>query len=287
MTQSLKTREKFELYKPKKFLGQNFLVDDNIAGKIAGSLGAGAVDEVVEIGPGRGALTKHLADRHKRLTAVEYDKAVFRNLLSQYGERADLVQSDFLEYDLKGHSGRTSRKLFIIGNIPYNITSKILFKLFDNRNFIQEAVLMVQKEVALRLTAGPGTKDYGILSVQAQAYCRPGILFHVPPTAFFPKPAVKSAVARLVFSDNDPVSLVRERGIFKSLVRESFGQRRKMMSNSLKGFFVETGIDPGEIDFDFSRRPETLSPDEFIQLANSFSDAAEARTKQKTDHRAD
>jgi 16S rRNA (adenine1518-N6/adenine1519-N6)-dimethyltransferase len=264
----LKTKEKFELYKPKKFLGQNFLVDDNIARKIVSSLGINSSDPVIEIGPGRGALTKHIANLTNDFTAVEFDKGVHADLQKEFGDAVNVIHSDFLKYDLSSHFSKSKSKLKIIGNIPYNITSKILFRLFEVHELIDSVVLMVQKEVASRLIAAPRTKEYGILSVQTQIHCKPEVLFHVPPTAFFPKPAVKSSILKFSFQGDYKVSKIKDMEIFRSVLRESFGQRRKFMSNSLSSLFEKYELAFGDIDFDFTRRPETLSPEEFVELGN-------------------
>ncbi len=264
----MKTKDKFELYKPKKFLGQNFLVDDNIARKIVASLNIDSNDSVIEIGPGRGALTKHIAKLTNNFTAVEFDKSVYEELKKDFGGEVNLVRSDFLEYDLESHFNRSKSRLKIIGNIPYNITSKILFKIFDVFYIVDSVVLMVQKEVASRLVAVPRTKDYGILSVQSQIHCSPEVLFHVPPTAFFPKPAVKSSIVRFNFQKENLRYKILNGEIFRSLVRNSFGQRRKMLRNSLSELFDNLKVNFDEIVFDFNRRPETLSPEEFADLSN-------------------
>ncbi|MBK9227199.1 MAG: ribosomal RNA small subunit methyltransferase A [Ignavibacteria bacterium] len=268
----MKTKEKFELYKPKKFLGQNFLVDDNIARKIVASLGIESTDPVIEIGPGRGALTKHIAGLTNNFTAVEFDKGVHANLQKEFGEGVNLVHSDFLEFDLASHSKKSNTKLKIIGNIPYNITSKILFKLFDVYELVDCVVLMVQKEVASRLIAKTRSKEYGILSVQTQIHCKPEVLFHVPPTAFFPKPSVKSSIIKFSFNGEQQVRNIVNMEIFRSVLRESFGQRRKFMSNSLSSLFEKYELAFGDIDFDFTRRPETLSPEEFVTLGNQVAE---------------
>jgi 16S rRNA (adenine1518-N6/adenine1519-N6)-dimethyltransferase len=264
----LKAEEKFELYRPKKFLGQNFLVDDNIARKIVAALEIKKDDDVIEIGPGRGALTKHIAELTDCFTAIEFDKGVYEDLLSKYGGKVRLVHMDFHEYDLEKHFAERNTSLKIIGNIPYNITSKILFRIFEVHRHIDTVVMMIQKEVAARLIARPRTKDYGILSVQTQVYCDPEVMFHVPPTAFFPKPSVKSSIVRLSFGKNRDINDLKNVETFKAVVRESFGQRRKVMSNSLKNYFEKQEINIEDISFDFTRRPETLTPQEFVKLSN-------------------
>lgn len=261
-------KQKYEKYKPKKFLGQNFLVDENIAGKIVASLDPQADDVIIEIGPGRGALTKIISRYTKRLIAVELDKKIYEQLLTEYDEKIKLIHKDFLNIDFKKDITTNYKKLKIIGNIPYNITTEILFKLYETSEQISTAVLMVQKEVAHRLVSKPNSKDYGILAVQTQFYTDPKILFNVPPSAFFPKPRVNSSIVRFDF--NKDKTDLKDVKLFKTLVRESFGQRRKTMKNSLKKFFEEKNIFIDEIDFDFSRRPENVSVREFVNLSNKI-----------------
>ena len=265
----MKTQEKYEKYKPKKFFGQNFLVDDNISKKIIKQLEIQDDDVIVEIGPGQGALTKHLVNEAKRYFAVEIDTGIADKLENDYGGSVKIIRGDFLKFNLqKDIKLNRGERLKIIGNIPYNITSEILFKLFDVSNIVKCAVLMVQREVARRLIAKPNTKDYGILAVQTQMNCIPKLLFDVPPTSFFPKPNVHSSVIKLDFSEK--IYEVMSGTVFTQLVRSAFGKRRKVMSNSLKEFFIENNIDKADIDFDFTRRPENLSVPEFVQLSNEL-----------------
>ncbi|HMQ69396.1 MAG TPA: 16S rRNA (adenine(1518)-N(6)/adenine(1519)-N(6))-dimethyltransferase RsmA [Ignavibacteria bacterium] len=265
--------KKYELYKPKKFLGQNFLVDENIAKKIVRSLDISENDTVVEIGPGQQALTKHLTGLTKNFYAVELDKSIYEKLQTEHEGKINLIHKDFLKTDLEKDFGilpDSNAKLKIIGNIPYNITTEILFKLFSQSGLIESAVLMMQREVAKRLVSAPDTKDYGILAVQSQFYTRSELLFHVPPTAFFPKPNVTSSVVKFHF-DKDTSGL-KDKVLFKEIVRESFGQRRKTMRNSLKKFMERYELNENEITgFDFTRRPENLKPSEFIALSNTVS----------------
>lgn len=264
--------KKYELYKPKKFLGQNFLVDENIAKKIVASLVISENDTVIEIGPGQQALTKHLSGLTNNFYAVELDRSIYEKLKTEYEGRINLIHSDFLKTDLDKDFGSVSdpdRKLKIIGNIPYNITTEILFKLFNHSGIIETAVLMMQREVAKRLVSRPDTKDYGILAVQTQFYTRSELLFHVPPTAFFPKPNVTSSVVKFHF-DKD-ISILENKVLFKEVVRESFGQRRKTMRNSLKKLMERYEINEKDIaGFDFTRRPENLTPSEFVTLSNTI-----------------
>lgn len=273
----ISTRQKYEIYKPKKFLGQNFLVDDNIAKKIVNSLDINKNDTVIEIGPGRGVLTKYISGLTDNFYAVEIDSSIYEKLNSEYGDKLKLIHKDFLKIDLESdiYANDISENIKIIGNIPYNITTEILFKLFESGDRIDSAVLMMQREVAKRLTAVPDTKDYGILAIQTQMHTIPKILFNVPPTAFFPKPNVFSSVVKLDFKKD--LSGIKNRTLFRELVRESFGQRRKTMRNSLKKFFERNIIDSAEIDFDLSRRPENLSIFEFQRLSNDIYDLKEGK----------
>lgn len=257
------------MYRPKKFLGQNFLVDKNIAAKIVGSLGIKQSDTVIEIGPGQGALTGIISGMTKNFYAVEIDRSICEMLKEKFPGGVNLIHKDFLKFDFAKDIARGKGNLKIIGNIPYNITTEILFKLLDSETEIDSAVLMMQHEVARRITASPSTKDYGILAVRTQLSSSPEILFRVPPQAFFPKPRVYSAVVRISFGGKK-YSSVNE-SMLKELIRESFSQRRKTMSNSLKKFFEKYDIARDEVDFDFSRRAESLSPEEFVSLSGSLS----------------
>lgn len=268
----ISTRQKYELYKPKKFLGQNFLVDDNIAKKIVASLEIERNNTIIEIGPGRGVLTKYIQELTDNFYAVELDRSIFEDLKLKYGKSINLIHKDFLKIDFDSdiRSDDRSVKFKVIGNIPYNITTEILFRLFESADRIDSAVLMMQKEVAKRLTAVPDTKDYGILAIQTQLHTVPKILFNVPPTAFFPKPNVFSSIVKLDFKRD--LSGIKDRRLFKELVRESFGQRRKTMRNSLKKFFERNELESENVNFDLSRRPENVTIKEFEMLSNDLTE---------------
>lgn len=269
----ISNEDKYNKYKPKKFLGQNFLVDENIAKKIVSSLEINPGDIVIEIGPGQGVLTKYISALTENLIAVELDRSIHEKLSAEYSGKAKIIHKDFLKFDLQkdlneilGVNVSGKMKLKVIGNIPYNITTEILFKLFERADIMETAVLMMQKEVAKRLTAQPNTKDYGILAVQTQFSSSPKILFGVPPTAFFPKPNVESSIVKFGFSENK--YRVSDKQLFKSLVRNSFGQRRKTLKNSLRNFCETNNISLDDIEFDFSRRAESLSIQEFTELSD-------------------
>lgn len=266
----ISNEQKYKLYRPRKHLGQNFLVDDNIAKKIIRALGISENDFVLEIGPGQGALTKHLIEMTPHFIAVEIDSEISAKLKEKFGGKLNVINRDFLKFDLLNENPFQGRAFKIIGSIPYNITSEILFHILDSGADIERAVIMIQKEVAERLSAKPNTKQYGILAVQVQAYADVRTLFTVPPTAFFPKPEVNSAVVEIKL--NRSKFNIKSREVFRKIVRVSFGKRRKTLRNSLKEFLAERGIKPEEMDFDFGRRPENLSVSEFAGLSDMFDD---------------
>lgn len=237
------------------------MVDDNIARKIVSAVDINPGDTVLEIGPGHGSLTKFLVQKDCKLTAIEIDKSIAEELSGKFAS-LNILNTDFLEINLKEFY--ENRKIKIVGNIPYNITSQILFKLFDSRDIIDRAVIMMQKEVASRLTADSGTKDYGILAVNTQIFSTPKKLFNVPPTAFFPKPKVDSTVMSFKF-DNE-IELSGNINHFRELLRAAFSQRRKTLRNSLKDFFEKYKIDVSKIQTNLSDRPEALSTKEFTKL---------------------
>ncbi|MFN3346152.1 MAG: 16S rRNA (adenine(1518)-N(6)/adenine(1519)-N(6))-dimethyltransferase RsmA [Chloroherpetonaceae bacterium] len=244
---------------PKKSFGQNFLTDDNILRKIVAEARLSPDDHVLEIGPGFGALTKHIATLVPRFTAVELDKNLAQFIRTEF-PNVDLIEGDVL--DLSFESLANGKKMKILGNIPYAITSPILFKLLDERAHISEALLLMQEEVARRLSATPRTKDYGIMAVQLQAFAKVEYCFKVGKHVFKPQPTVNSAVVRLLFQpafSDVPNGLEAS---FRVLVRRAFAMRRKTLENNLKPYYNLSGI-----DFNFKRRAEELSVAEFVRLA--------------------
>jgi 16S rRNA (adenine1518-N6/adenine1519-N6)-dimethyltransferase len=254
------------LFRPKKSLGQNFLQDENILRNISDSLHLGENDVVIEIGSGQGALTKHLVAKPIRLIGIEIDKRAVNILRMNYGTRMEILNSDFLKVDLFDISSGYGKKLRIVGNIPYYLTSGIVFRLFDSHTVVSDATIMVQLEVARRLVALPGNKDYGILSVLTKFYTESEILFRVSRNCFFPRPDVDSAVVSMKFKVVLPEC---DEKLMRSVVRETFGKRRKTLRNGLKSL----GYDDGRLDdirFDLRKRPEELSAEDFIQITNSL-----------------
>lgn len=248
-------------FRPKKHLGQNFLVDKNVSTKIVRSLDAPDEAVVVEIGPGTGALTEHLLELYPSMIAVEVDERAVEFLNQKYPE-LDVRQRDVLDVDWAELT--LGKRGYVIGNLPYYITSPILFNLIDAGKSIDRAVIMVQLEVAKRIVAKPRTKDYGILSVAAQLAGRPELLFKVSRNVFRPVPDVESAIVRLDFDQAE----ARDDVFVRKIVRTAFGQRRKMLRNSLKPICSEYGRDlPEEFA---TRRPEELEPLQFVELADFF-----------------
>lgn len=256
----------------KKSLGQNFLVDANLQRKIVEALGAGPGDEVLEVGPGRGALTRHLAGSVARLVLVELDDALAAALEEAYGGRPDVavVHGDVLRVSLPGLVDDPSG-LLVVGNIPYNITTPILFRLLE-RPRPARIVLMVQEEVAQRMVAAPGTSAYGALAVGVQSVARIERLFRVGRQAFRPVPGVDSAVVRIHPLRPEPLTAHEEERL-RTLVRAAFQWRRKQIGKILREH-PDLGVDPDtvedasrELAFGLQDRPERLGPELFLALS--------------------
>lgn len=249
------------IVRAKKHLGQHFLTDKNIAKKITESLTLTTSKIVLEIGPGMGVLTDFLIEIPDiKLFMVEIDTESIDYLHNKFPDLKDrIINEDFLRFDLKN---KFQQNISIIGNFPYNISSQILFKVLDNRDLVFEVVGMFQKEVAQRIASGPGTKDYGILSVLCQAYFTIDYLFTVNENVFNPPPKVKSAVIRL--ENRNIKNLGCNEKLFKEIVKKSFNQRRKMLRNSLKEYLNDL-LSKNDI---FNKRPEQLSYNQFIELTN-------------------
>jgi 16S rRNA (adenine1518-N6/adenine1519-N6)-dimethyltransferase len=244
----------------KKSLGQHFLKDRNIAARIADALTGEGYDSVIEIGPGMGILTGFLLERNFRdFRVVEIDYESVHYLETNFPKLTNIIRADFLQLDI---NSMFNEKLGVIGNFPYNISTQILFKVLDHKDKIIELTGMLQKEVAERICAGPGTRTYGILSVLLQAYYKIEYLFTVPETVFSPPPKVKSGVVRL--RRNETVSLGCNEVLFKKVVKACFNQRRKTLRNSVKAVFE---LKSNEYPL-FHLRPEQLSVNQFVDLTN-------------------
>ncbi|MBU8908420.1 16S rRNA (adenine(1518)-N(6)/adenine(1519)-N(6))-dimethyltransferase RsmA [Desertibacillus haloalkaliphilus] len=277
----LRTRAILEKYKFnfKKSLGQNFLIDTNILDKIVDYAGVTESSGVIEIGPGIGALTEQLAKRAEKVVSFEIDQRllpVLKDTLSLY-DNIDIIHSDVLKANVKEvirDSFEPGQDLMVVANLPYYVTTPILMKLLEEKLPIRGIVVMIQKEVADRISAKPGTKAYGSLSIAAQYYATAESVLTVPKTVFVPQPNVDSAVLRLTLRDEPPVA-VDDEELFFNVVRASFAQRRKTILNNLvhnldygDKEILESALKASEIDP--RRRGETLSIAEFARISNTL-----------------
>ena len=250
--------------RPKKNLGQHFLTDLTIARRIADTVDACPDLPVLEVGPGMGVMTQYLVEKPRQLRVVEIDAESVKYLQEKYGWEETIIQGDFLRMDL--HQLFDGRQFVLTGNYPYDISSQIFFKMLDNRDLIPCCTGMIQHEVAQRLAATPGNKQYGILSVLVQAWYNVEYLFTVPPTVFNPPPKVQSAVIRM--TRNSVSTLGCDEQLFRTVVKTTFNQRRKMLRVSLRQMLpADAPIFDTHAD-QLTRRPEQLSIQEFVELTN-------------------
>jgi len=280
-----------EKIKPKKSLGQNFLVDKNFAKKIVDALETDGEDIIVEIGPGTGSLTDFLAVRNCNLVLVEIDPRAIEILKKKYSHlpKIKFINDDFtkinllkilagfhnLSYNEKSlNPNLFEKKIKIIGNIPYYLTSQVFFKIFDNSDIIESSILTIQKEVAQRITATAGCKEYGILSVATKINAEARILFDIPPSCFYPPPKVISSVIELKIQRKFSKFEFDEIMI---LIRTAFNQRRKIIKNSIRDYISQRVGDEKKtekiiqkIDYYLHRRPEELSYIDFKELYESI-----------------
>jgi 16S rRNA (adenine1518-N6/adenine1519-N6)-dimethyltransferase len=246
------------MVRPKKYLGQHFLKDQNIARKIVDALPLNTAN-VVEVGPGMGVLTQYLNEKVKSLFLVEIDKESIEYLHEHYPHLKErIIDGDFLKLKLDSINQGTWS---VIGNFPYNISSQILFKVLEQRSYVKHVVGMVQKEVAQRIASPPGSKEYGILSVLLQAYYDIKLLFSVPPGVFYPPPKVNSAVLTLV--RNNVENLDCDEALFIKVVKQSFQTRRKTLRNCLKNLNLPPSLQNHQL---LSMRAEQLAVSDFIFL---------------------
>ncbi|MBK8805875.1 MAG: 16S rRNA (adenine(1518)-N(6)/adenine(1519)-N(6))-dimethyltransferase RsmA [Bacteroidales bacterium] len=249
--------------KAKKYLGQHFLKNEGVASQIAESFDLNSANKYLEIGPGMGVLTKYFIN-NPSFYACEVDLESIDYLKQHYPDFSEQIYNiDFLQMDIPKYF---ETNVSIIGNFPYNISSQILFKVLENKEYVPHLVGMFQKEVAERICSGPGNKDYGILSVLLQAYYNCKYLFTVLETDFIPPPKVKSGVISI--ARNETVKLDCDEVLFKKVVKTAFNQRRKTIRNSIKQM---TNGKISEHVF-FSKRPEQLSVPQFVELTNIVAD---------------
>ena len=275
-TNTLAVISKYGFVFQKKY-GQNFLIDENIVAKIVREAGVTKDDFVLEIGPGIGTMTQLLCENAKEVAAVEIDKKlipILEETLSEY-ENVTIINEDILKVDIAALAGEKNegRPIKVVANLPYYITTPIIMGLFESHVPIESITVMVQKEVADRMQTGPGSKDYGALSLAVQYYAKPEIVMNVPPECFMPRPGVGSAVIRLVKHAVNPVAVKDEALMFK-LIRASFNQRRKTLANGLNNSpeinlpkdVITQAIE--ELGKGASVRGEALTLDEFARLAD-------------------
>ncbi|KAA3615084.1 MAG: ribosomal RNA small subunit methyltransferase A [Calditrichaeota bacterium] len=255
------------MHKPLKKFGQNFLTQPAIARNIVKALQINNQDTIIEIGPGPGVLSEIIiSQKPKNYFAIEIDKRWAHDLSTRFGNEIVILNVDFLEWDFTSII-EEKKNIKIIGNIPYNITSPILFKLLDHFSKLDCAVVMMQKEVAKRIVSEPGIKDFGILSILTQTFAQVEWLFEVGRKNFKPEPKVDSAVVKFNFFDRtDGIDNLK---LFKQTVRGTFNYRRKMLRNSLGRIFDQTIVSSLD-NYDLTRRPEQLTIAEFKELSNTI-----------------
>lgn len=259
--------------KAKKHLGQHFLIDESIAKNIADALKGNGYEHILEIGPGMGVLTKYLLQKKSKLTVMELDRESVAYLhetfplehikLDTTKKHFEIIEGDFLKKNIQEVFNK--EQVAIIGNFPYNISTQIVFKAIENREFVPEFAGMFQKEVAKRIAEKEGSKVYGILSVLTQAFFDVEYLFTVPPAVFDPPPKVDSGVIRFTRKEN--YTLPVDEKLFFRVVKTAFNQRRKMLRSSLKSFNLSDTLKADPI---FTKRPEQLSVTAFILLTQKI-----------------
>jgi 16S rRNA (adenine1518-N6/adenine1519-N6)-dimethyltransferase len=255
-------------HRPRKRFGQNFLTDEGVISRIAGAIAPSETDHIVEIGPGQGALTESLVTAGCAVDVIELDRDLVPGLLAAYSIYKDftLHSADALKFDFAALA-TDSEQLRIVGNLPYNISTPLIFKLLENASLIRDMHFMLQLEVVERLAAQPGSKAWGRLGIMAQYHCRVEHLFDVPPESFNPPPKVQSAIVRLEPWPESPWPECHE-GQLRKVVQAAFAQRRKTLRNNLKGLIdinslEALGIDPGA-------RAETLQLTQFIDITKAI-----------------
>ena len=277
---TIEVLQKYDFVFQKKF-GQNFLIDSHVLDKIVSAAGITEDDFVLEIGPGIGTMTQYLAASARKVFAVEIDKAlipILEDTLKEFNN-VQVINQDILKVDIKklAEEHNDGKPIKVVANLPYYITTPIIMGLFESQVPIDSITVMVQKEVADRMKVGPGTKDYGALSLAVQYYAEPYIVANVPPNCFMPRPKVGSAVIRLTRHEKPPVEVADEKLMFR-LIRASFNQRRKTLANGLNNS-PELSYSKEEIQqtiekcgFSAGIRGEALTLEDFAKLANAFSE---------------
>lgn len=268
-------------HQARKRFGQNFLHDQSVIERIIASINPQADDHLLEIGPGQAALTDYLADSGASLDCVELDRDLAKFLSQRFASnaRVRIHQQDILKYDLRSLEP-APHSLRVIGNLPYNISTPVLFHLLKQHDLIQDMVFMLQLEVVQRMVAAPGDKNYGRLGIMLQYFCRVEHLFNVPSAAFTPRPKVSSAIVRLTPHKQFPLS-ARDPAMLETVVRTAFNQRRKTLKNSLKA--IISAEDMAKLDLDIGLRPEKLTLADYVTLSDAISAAEGANRSQGND----
>lgn len=258
-------------HRARKRFGQNFLHDAGVIHRILRSIAPKEGQHVLEIGPGQGALTEGLVDSGAKLDVIELDLDLIPQLKWRFGLKPNfsLHQGDALKFDFASLVGAEDDKLRVVGNLPYNISTPLIFHLLDHASIIQDMHFMLQKEVVERLAAEPGNGDWGRLSIMVQYFCRVDYLFTVGPGAFNPPPKVESAIVRLVPYSELPHP-AKDHRVLERIVREAFNQRRKTLRNTLRALMSVEDIEAAGVDP--TLRPEQLDVADFVRLANRLSD---------------
>jgi 16S rRNA (adenine1518-N6/adenine1519-N6)-dimethyltransferase len=261
-------------HQARKRFGQNFLHDQGIIDRIVQSINPRASDHIVEIGPGQGALTRPLAASGARLDCVELDRDLAAFLKTNVGKQANVTihQQDILKFDLASVQ-HDSQRLRIIGNLPYNISTPVLFYLLQQHNRIEDMVFMLQLEVVNRMAAQVGDRNYGRLGLMLQYYCEVEPLFNVPSAAFTPRPKVSSAIVRLIPHQTMPIQ-AKDPECLQVVIRTAFNQRRKTLKNSLKAIISETELTT--LPLDVSMRPENLTLADYILISDALTEQSES-----------
>ncbi|MDH5435671.1 MAG: 16S rRNA (adenine(1518)-N(6)/adenine(1519)-N(6))-dimethyltransferase RsmA [Gammaproteobacteria bacterium] len=253
-------------HRPRKRFGQNFLHDANIIARIIDVIHPKPEQQLVEIGPGQGALTSLLLNQLNHLDVVELDRDLVSLLEKQYPDRSKLTihSADALKFDYC-QLAKQDKKIRLVGNLPYYISTPLIFHLLDQRHCIQDMYFMLQKEVVERMAAQPSTKSFGRLTVMVQLFCQVEKLFTVPPGAFNPPPKVDSMIVRLTPFET-PQYDIKDQALLRQIVNQAFSQRRKTLRNALKKSLTDEQI--RTVDIDPGARPETISVQGFVNLAN-------------------
>jgi 16S rRNA (adenine1518-N6/adenine1519-N6)-dimethyltransferase len=261
---------------PKKWMGQNLLVDAHYLRRIVEAADIKSQELIVEVGAGLGVLTEALAGKGAEVWALEIDSGFFRVLQERLGDtrHVHLIHADAMKYDFRQLAAEIG-KLRVVANLPYNISSRLIFRLHEDRDIFSSLYILLQKEVAERLVAEPGTKDYGVLTALLGVSADVRLLFDIPPRAFHPVPEITSTLVKILFPDTPPVPVLDSK-LLTRLVKAAFAARRKTLWNNLRsptvpGLSTKAIVDAAQhAQIDLSRRGETLSPEEFARFADAF-----------------